>query len=135
MKITVTTERPEANKVIAKIVVAAEEVNKAIDKTYKDIAHRYNFQGFRRGRTPRPVIDGIIGKQAVMAQATNDLITFEVDTTYSTSKLSIDVMVDGRDLKVYHINNIYIYPNNLAIFVKFKWRKESVCLNDIISRL
>ena len=75
MKITVTTERPEANKVIAKIVVAAEEVNKAIDKTYKDIAHRYNFQGFRRGRTPRPVIDGIIGKQAVMAQATNDLLT------------------------------------------------------------
>ena len=32
-----------------------------IAKTYKDIAKKYNFQGFRRGHAPRPVIDGIIG--------------------------------------------------------------------------
>ncbi len=74
MKITVTTERPEADKIVAQITVAAADVKKAIDNTYKDIAHRYNFQGFRRGRTPRPVIDGIIGQQSVLAQATNDLL-------------------------------------------------------------
>jgi len=74
LNITVTAERTEADKVVAQITVAAADVDKAIDKTYKDIAYRYNFQGFRRGRTPRPVIDGIIGKEAVLAQATNDLL-------------------------------------------------------------
>ena len=43
--------------------------------------------------------------------ATSDLVTFMVDTTYSTNQLSIDVLVDGSNLQVYHINNIYIYPN------------------------
>ena len=46
--------------------------------------------------------------------ATNDMITFEVDTTYSSSRVSIDVLVDGHDLQIYHINNIYIYPNSVA---------------------
>ena len=49
-------------------------VDKAIADTYKDIAHKYNFQGFRRGHAPRPVIDGIMGRESVLAQATNDLL-------------------------------------------------------------
>ncbi len=74
MKITLTADRPENDKVVAQITVAAADVDKAINQTYKDIAHRYNFQGFRRGRAPRPVIDGIVGREAVYAQATNDLL-------------------------------------------------------------
>lgn len=46
--------------------------------------------------------------------ATPELVTFEVDTTYSSSRLSIDVRVDSRNLRVYHINNIFIYPNSTA---------------------
>jgi len=75
LNITVTAERPEADKVVAQITVAVADVDKAINQTYKDIAYRYNFQGFRRGRAPRPVIDGILGREAVLAQATNDLLT------------------------------------------------------------
>ncbi|MBR2682091.1 MAG: trigger factor family protein, partial [Atopobiaceae bacterium] len=74
MKITLTADRPENDKVVAQITVTAADVDKAISQTYKDIAHRYNFQGFRRGRAPRPVIDGIVGREAVYAQATNDLL-------------------------------------------------------------
>lgn len=43
-------------------------------------------------------------------RATADLVTFVVDTTYDRRRLSIDVYVNSRDLKVYHINNVYIYP-------------------------
>ena len=75
MKITVTAERPENDKVAATVTVPAAEVDKAIAKTYKDIARRYQFQGFRRGRAPRPVIDGILGREAVLAEATNNLLT------------------------------------------------------------
>lgn len=74
MKITVTAEKPIDEKLAAKVTVAAADVDKAIAKTYKDIAKKYNFQGFRRGHAPRPVIDGIIGREAVLAQATNDLL-------------------------------------------------------------
>ena len=50
-------------------------------------------------------------REAGYYRATNDLVRFVVDTTYSATQLSIDVLVDSRDLHVYHINNIYIYPN------------------------
>ena len=75
MKITVTAEQPVDEKLAAKVTVAAADVDKAIAKTYKDIANKYNFQGFRKGHAPRPVIDGIMGREAVLAQATNDLHT------------------------------------------------------------
>ena len=74
MKITVTAEKPSDEKMAATLTIPAAEVNAAVKRTYKDIAKKYNFQGFRRGHAPRPVIDGIVGREAVLAQATNDLL-------------------------------------------------------------
>ena len=75
MKITVTAEKPSDEKMAATLTIPAAEVDAAIARAYKDIAKKYNFQGFRRGHAPRPVIDGIVGREAVLAQATNDLLS------------------------------------------------------------
>ncbi len=75
MKITVTTEKPESGLLVATLTVDKKDVDAAIAKTYKDIARRYAFQGFRRGRAPRPVIDGIVGREAVLGDATNTLMS------------------------------------------------------------
>ncbi len=74
MNITVTAEEPKDNKLSAKATIPAADVDRAIAKAYKDIAKKYNFQGFRRGHAPRPVIDGMLGKETVLAQATNDVL-------------------------------------------------------------
>lgn len=74
LNITVKPQEPKDGVLTAEVTVAAADVDAAIAKTYKDIAHKYQFQGFRRGHVPRPVIDGILGKQAVLAQATNDVL-------------------------------------------------------------
>ena len=75
MKITVNTEKPESGLLVATLTIGKKDVDATIAKTYKDIARKYAFQGFRRGRAPRPVIDGIVGRQAVLAEATNSLLT------------------------------------------------------------
>lgn len=75
MDITVTTQKPESGLLIATLTIGKKDVDATIAKTYKDIARKYAFQGFRRGRAPRPVIDGIVGRQAVLAEATNTLLT------------------------------------------------------------
>jgi trigger factor len=74
LKITVTAEEPKDDQLAAKVTVATKDVNAAVDKAYKDISHKYSFQGFRKGHTPRQVIDGIVGREAVLAEATNALI-------------------------------------------------------------
>lgn len=75
MKINVTTEKPESGLLVATLTIDKKDVDAAVAKTYKEIARRYAFQGFRRGRAPRPVIDGIVGREAVLADATNSLMS------------------------------------------------------------
>jgi trigger factor len=56
------------------VTVDAKDVDKGIADTYKDLAKKYRFQGFRPGHAPRPVIDNTLGKDAVLAQATETLV-------------------------------------------------------------
>ncbi len=74
MNIQVATERTEDDKLKATVTIAAADIDKEIAATYADISKRYSFQGFRKGHVPRPVIDGMIGRQAVLAEATNSIV-------------------------------------------------------------
>jgi trigger factor len=56
------------------ISVDKKEINDRIKKTYKDFAYKYNFPGFRKGKAPRPVIDSALGKEAVTATVTDDVL-------------------------------------------------------------
>ena len=53
-------------------------------------------------------------REAGYYNATPQIVSFLIDTTYAPYLLSIDVMVDSRQLQVYHVNNIFIYPNSTA---------------------
>ena len=60
----------------AKITVTVEEsvITDRVKKQYKDFANRYNFPGFRKGKAPRPVIDSMLGKEAVAATVTDEIV-------------------------------------------------------------
>lgn len=51
MKITVTAAEPKDNEVAAKLTISQQDVDNAVKGAYKDIANKYSFKGFRRGRT------------------------------------------------------------------------------------
>ena len=78
MNITVTAAEPKDSKLEAQVTIAAADVDAAVKKAYKDFANKYRFQGFRKGRAPRPVIDGLIGRQAVLAEASEELLNAAV---------------------------------------------------------
>lgn len=74
MNITVTAAEPKDSKLEAQLTISAADVDAAIKKAYKDIANKYRFQGFRKGKAPRPVIDNLVGKNAVLADASEALL-------------------------------------------------------------
>ena len=74
MNITVTADKPKDQKLAVKVTIPAADVDAAVKQAYKDIANKYSFQGFRKGKAPRPVINSVVGYDAVLAQATNDLL-------------------------------------------------------------
>lgn len=67
-------EKLEDNKVKAQITADAKEVDSFVSKTYKTLARQYSFPGFRKGKAPRPVIDNAVGREAVLASATEDVV-------------------------------------------------------------
>ena len=69
-----SAERLENNKVAVTVTVDAKDVDKTIASTYKDLAKKYRFPGFRPGHAPRPVIDSQLGHDAVMGEATQALV-------------------------------------------------------------
>jgi trigger factor len=75
LNITVKAEQPADSKLAATVTVEAADVNAAVKKAYKDVANRYNFSGFRRGRAPRPVIDNMVGHEYVLGLATEDVVS------------------------------------------------------------
>ena len=62
------------NRTKVTVTVDAKDIDARIKKTYKDFAHKYNFPGFRKGKAPRPIIDNALGKDAVLATVTDDLV-------------------------------------------------------------
>lgn len=67
-------EALEDNQLEISFVIPAADVDAQIKRTYKDFAKRYKFPGFRPGKAPRPVIDNVLGKDAVIATVTEDLV-------------------------------------------------------------
>ena len=93
-------------KLTATVTVPAADVDAAIKKAYKEAAKKYRFPGFRPGRAPRPVIDSALGKEAVLAQATNDLLGATEPSVLNELDIvpvkqgdynDVDLVADGTD--------------------------------------
>ncbi len=62
------------NQVKISFEIEAEDVDARIKRTYKEFAKKYKFPGFRPGKAPRPIIDNMMGADAVRASVTEDLV-------------------------------------------------------------
>ncbi|MBO4364993.1 MAG: trigger factor [Eggerthellaceae bacterium] len=87
-----TVEILEGNQKKVTVTVDAKEVDNRIRKQYKDFAYQYNFPGFRKGKAPRPVIDNTLGKQAVVATVTDDI----VNGLYPLAMDELDLIAMGQ---------------------------------------
>lgn len=65
-------EALEGDQIRLTVTVEKEEIDSRISKTYKDFARKYKFPGFRPGKAPRPVIDSVLGREAVLATVTDE---------------------------------------------------------------
>ncbi len=70
----IKVEALENNQVKLSFEVDAKDVDARIKRTYRNVAKRYSFPGFRPGKAPRPVIDNIMGLEAVRTTVTEDLV-------------------------------------------------------------
>lgn len=65
MAVKAEKEVLEGNKILMKVEVPAEEVQRAIDRAFRDIAREVFIPGFRKGKAPRRVLQARLGMDAI----------------------------------------------------------------------
>jgi len=64
-----TMEKIDNHKVVFEIEVPQAEVAKAVEKAYRKLSNKVNIPGFRKGKTPRRILEMHIGKEALLDEA------------------------------------------------------------------
>ena len=62
-------EKIDNSKVVFSIEVPQAEVAKAVEKAYRKLSNKINIPGFRKGKTPRHILEMRIGKEALLDEA------------------------------------------------------------------
>ena len=70
----VTAQEIEQRQMVLEIEVEDERFQLALDQAYKRIASRINVPGFRRGRAPRPLVERMVGREAIVEDAVDKLV-------------------------------------------------------------
>ena len=71
---SVKWEKQEGNNGLLTIEVAAEEVDKALDKAFKKVVKQINVPGFRKGKMPRQMFEKMYGVEALYQDALEIII-------------------------------------------------------------
>ena len=69
-----TVERLEGTTVKLTITVPAADVDAAIAEAYSSVGKKMRIPGFRKGHAPRPVVDNYVGRDHVLAEATEAVL-------------------------------------------------------------
>ncbi|MHB8986379.1 MAG: trigger factor [Eubacteriales bacterium] len=67
-------ERIEKNTVQLEIEVDDEQFSRAMERAYRKMAKQVNIPGFRKGKTPRPILERYVGKGALYEEAMETLV-------------------------------------------------------------
>ena len=111
---SVSVEKLEKSMVRLTIEVSAEDFDKAINKVYKRQKGRMNVPGFRKGKTPRKVLEKMYGEAIFYEDAANDLI----NSSYpEAAKESGEEIVSNPEINVTQIEagKPFIYTAEVAV--------------------
>ncbi len=79
----------EKNVIILKAEFDAEQVNKAIDKTIRDLSQKANIKGFRKGHVPRKTIELYFGMKGICSEALEKMVPEAIDKMIEEYELSL----------------------------------------------
>lgn len=70
----VTKEKLPKSLLALDIELDREQVEKGLDRAARQLSQKYNIPGFRKGKAPRFIVENYFGRDALLEQATEDLI-------------------------------------------------------------
>jgi trigger factor len=96
--VKVSTERIPESQVVLEIEVETERLERSLERAYRQLAQKTEIPGFRKGKTPRHVLERYVGRDAVMQEALGLLIpeaynqAIEEENIYAIDYPSIELV-------------------------------------------
>jgi trigger factor len=101
-----SVERLDGGRARITVTVPAADVDAAIGQAYADLAKKLRIPGFRPGKAPRAVIDTHVGREAVLAEAQDEVVSdayakaiseLDVRTVGQPDVGELDLIEEGKD--------------------------------------
>ncbi len=73
-RVKITTERLPKSLIALDVELEPAQVEKGLDRAARRISEKHNIPGFRKGKAPRFIIENYFGREALIEEATDDLI-------------------------------------------------------------
>ncbi len=131
-----TIEKLENNRAKLTISVSPEAFGTAVQKAYQKTANRYNVPGFRKGKAPRKVIEGMYGESAFYEEAFELVWGEAYDAALVEHKLtavdkpSLDITTIGVDGVVFTAE-VQLKPEvTLGVYKKLEVPEPDFAVND-----
>ena len=70
----ITREKTENSQVFLSIEMEPAEIEESLQKSYYRLARKTNIPGFRKGKVPRAILEGYIGKEALLEDTLSNLL-------------------------------------------------------------
>ncbi|NJO04509.1 MAG: trigger factor family protein, partial [Chloroflexaceae bacterium] len=70
----VTTEKLPRSLIALDVELDKDQVQKGLDRAARRISQKYTIPGFRKGKAPRFIVENYFGREALLEEATDDLI-------------------------------------------------------------
>ncbi|MDM7998514.1 MAG: trigger factor [Dehalococcoidia bacterium] len=69
-----STESAENRQVVMRVEVEAAEIDASLEQAYRHVVKEVAVPGFRKGKTPRAVLEQYVGKEVLRKEALEDLV-------------------------------------------------------------
>lgn len=110
-----SVERLEGDRVKLTITVPAADVDAAVDKAYASVGAKLRLPGFRPGKAPRPVIDTHVGRDAVLAEAQEDVVSDSYGQAISQEDIRTIGQPDVGELDLIEPGQDFTYTAEVAL--------------------
>lgn len=84
----VIQEKRPGSRVGLKIVVEADRVKRSYEKTLRQLEQNIQIPGFRKGKAPRNLVVRQVGRERIMANAVDDLISEAIQQAFKEAQLT-----------------------------------------------
>jgi len=98
--VKVSTEPLENCQVLLTIEVEPERVEKQLRRGARQLSHRVNIPGFRKGKAPYEIVVAMLGKQAIYEEILEDLVTESYREALAQTQLKPIAQAELEDIQL-----------------------------------